>query len=334
MAAKLKAAEEASKSAADALKAELSRCKEEAALLHQDLAQAQITIEELRDVSKGLRGQLSAEVTAHNRTQEEKDVIQRSVDGIKLELKQCGITIEDLRQQIRKLEEEKLQLEADLRLSNLNKQQLEEELNRSLSEERRLGGALAEEKEHCATIEQRKELVDKKLGQTEAMVDTLRNELDMLHMTNDELAQESRRSILGLKDEMAKMKKDYDAEIQRLKEMLDQLEADRKQMESAYQFAKDELAVIRATLAEMEESSQRTQYIVEDFGNPTLVNRMNSEWSRVDGVGGSPQEGDSLSPKRTAFARDFRRAHSGPIPQHSMDPGPKQGALGHTPWRL
>merc|ERR1712100_761181 len=104
-------------------------------------------------------------------------------------------------------------------------------------------------------------------------------------MTNDQLAQEARREILGLKDE----------------------------------------------LAEMEEGQQRTQYIVEDAGNPTLVNRMASEWNRVDGMG------DGASPQRKAFARDFRKAHSNPM----MEPvganavaRERQGKLGHSPWRF
>ena len=50
---------------------------------------------------------------------------------------------------------------------------------------------------------------------------------------------------------MNKIKSDYDREIQRLKEKLAQLQSDRDQMESAYQFAKDELTVIKATLAEV-----------------------------------------------------------------------------------
>ena len=54
-------------------------------------------------------------------------------------------------------------------------------------------------------------------------MDTLRVELDSLHMTNDQLAQEARREILGLKDEMTKMKRDYDEEIARLQERLEQL---------------------------------------------------------------------------------------------------------------
>merc|ERR1719333_456402 len=100
---------------------------------------------------------------------------------------------------------------------------------------------------------------------------------------------------------MSQMKSEYDKEITKLQEHLVQLQSDRDQMESAYQFAKDELAVIRATLAEMEEGQNRTQYIVEDAGNPVLVNRMASEWNRVDGmVDGA--DGDGASPQRKAFA--------------------------------
>ena len=58
--------------------------------------------------------------------------------------------------------------------------------DRCLGEERRLNGALSEEKAHCQTVQHRKEVVDKKLGQTEAVVDTLRVELDSLHITNDQ----------------------------------------------------------------------------------------------------------------------------------------------------
>lgn len=221
-------------------------------------------------------------------------------------------------------------------MATLSREQLEAELERCLGEERRLTGALAEEKAHSQTIEQRKVIVDKKLGQTEAVVDTLRVELDSLHMTNDQLAQEAKREILALKDEMNKMRMDYDREIQRLQEKLTQLQKDRDSMEDAYQFAKDELMVIKATLADYEESQSHMQYIKED-SNPTLVNRMQSEWNRVDYVDDAPaRDGGEFSPKRKAFARDFRRSHASPQDNHdpsSMDIPQRQGALGASPWR-
>merc|ERR1719454_2858611 len=216
----------------------------------------------------------------------------------------------------------------------LKREQAEQELERALVEERRLNGALAEEKAHVQTIQQRKEVVDKKLGQAEAAVDTLKGENDSLHTTNDQLAQEARREILALKKEMDNMKGDYDAEIQRLQDALAQLKADRDQMESAYTFAKDELMVIKATLAEMEEGAQRTQYIVEDAGAPTLMNRMQTEWNRVDGVGYAGDAPVDSSPRRSAFAREFRKTHGSPPEQPMGEPMmQRQGALGHSPWR-
>jgi len=199
-----------------------------------------------------------------------------------------------------------------------------------------LNGRLAEERAHSQSLDQRRLQLEKQLQQTEGVVDTLKAELDALHITNDQLAQEARREILGLKDEMNKIKSDYDREIQRLKEKLAQLQSDRDQMESAYQFAKDELTVIKATLAEMEEGQQRTQYIVEDGAmNPTLVNRMQSEWNRVDGSLEAGDPNDPYSPKRKAFARDFRRSHTSPqeAPVDMGIPPQRQGALGHSPWR-
>lgn len=253
-----------------------------------------------------------------------------------LEIQQLSLNLDEKNAAIRQLEEKVKQVEGELRMCGLTKDQLAAELERLQQEQERLNSALADEKQHCQTVQQRKELVDKKLGQTEAVVDTLKVELESLHMTNDELAQEARKEILGLKDEMAQMKAAADAEIRKLQEQLMNLQADRDQMESAYQFAKDELAVIRATLAEMEEGQQRTQYITEDAGNPVLVNRMQSEWNRVDGQGGPVGQEDDMSPRRQAFQRDFRRAHAGATPdqRYNMDPGKqRQGALGHFPWK-
>merc|ERR1719453_2535499 len=129
---------------------------------------------------------------------------------------------------------------------------------------------------------------------------------------------------------MNKMKDDYDTEIRRLQEKLAQLQADRDQMESAYQFAKDELMVIKATLAEMEEGQKSTQYIVEDAGPgavPTLSARMNQEWNRLDDVGAAPVDS---SPRRNAFARDFRKAQNKPVVvvEEPMSMAQKQGKLG------
>jgi len=243
------------------------------------------------------------------------------------------MTMDEKMQMIRSLEEKIVQLEADLRMAAINKEKLETELERCLVEERRLNGALAEEKAHSQSLQQRIMALERKLGQTEQRVDDLTVQNESLHQTNEQLAEEARREILGLKDEMYKMKSDYDNEIRLLQEKLAQLQADRDQMESAYQFAKDELMVIKATLAEMEEGRQRTQYIVEDAGNPTLVNRMQSEWNRVDGYPISAEDADGTSPKRKAFARDFRRSHTSPVDNVEVPPPERQGKLGASPWR-
>jgi len=328
-ATKIKYMDDTARVAAEALRTEVTRTKDTLALVRSDLSTANVTIEELRNACNKLRSQLSGEEVSHSRTQEENEKYHWNLNTLQQELAASKETISEMRYQRSKLEEEKLQLEADLRILALNKEQLEADLDRSTAEERRLNGALSDEKNYSQTIMQRKEHVDKKLGQTEAVVDTLRVELDSLHMTNDQLAQEARREIIGLKQEMSTMRSDYDKEIQRLHEKLRQLQADRDQIESAYQFARDELAVIRATLAEMEEGQHRTQYIVEDHGNPTLVNRMKNEWNRVDGnpVGPGPNDG-SVSPRRSTFSREFRRVQG-----VTYEEPKKQGSLGHTPWR-
>jgi chromosome segregation ATPase len=336
MTAKLRATEEAAKATKEELTAEVTRCKDVSAGLRSDLDAANAVINELRELSNKLRGQLSAEETAHTRTQNEKEMLAQEATAARAMMQQLEADLAEAQGRIRTLEAEKLQLEADLRMMGLNKEQLEAELERALGEERRLTSELAEEKAHCQGVQQRKEAVDKKLGQTEAIVDQLRVELDSLHMTNDELAQAAKKEIIALKDEIKVMKGKYDSEITRLHEQLMLLQADRDQMESAYQFAKDELAVIRATLAEMEEGQQRTQYIVEDTGNPVLVNRMASEWNRVDDrVGDSLDTNEDASPKKKAFSRDFRRAHHGSPPaEPTFDVGRvRQGKIGHSAWR-
>jgi len=333
---KLRAAEDAQRASTQALTSELSRCKEQSALLKADLETANNTIEELRDANNRLRSQLQAEEAAHTRTQSDLEQTKREAGETQLRLQKSFATIEDQQAQIRRLEERLLRLEGDNRMSSLTHEQQESELQRALAAEMELNGRLAEERAHSQSLDQRRLQLEKQLQQTEGVVDTLKAELDALHITNDQLAQEARREILGLKDEMNKIKSDYDREIQRLKEKLAQLQSDRDQMESAYQFAKDELTVIKATLAEMEEGQQRTQYIVEDGGmNPTLVNRMQSEWNRVDGSLEAGDPNDPYSPKRKAFARDFRRSHTSPqeAPVDMGIPPQRQGALGHSPWR-
>jgi chromosome segregation ATPase len=107
--AKIKAADETADSSRSALLAELARCKEEAALLTAEMAAANVTIEELREANNKLRGQISAEETAHTRTQGELDSVKRELSELQLKLQRSQVTIDDKNAQIRKLEEKMLQ---------------------------------------------------------------------------------------------------------------------------------------------------------------------------------------------------------------------------------
>jgi len=151
---------------------------------------------------------------------------------------------------------------------------------------------------------------------------------------------ESQKEIARLVNEMEEMKMQLSAQMRQLEDTLNRVQRDRDELESAYQFAKDELGVIRTTLASMEEGKQRVQYITEQPGNPTLVNRMNSEWSRVAGVPVmSPRtelRAAQGSPRNhgTAFARDFKKAQQRPqFQDQALNDAARQGDFDQDHWR-
>ena len=154
---------------------------------------------------------------------------------------------------------------------------------------------------------------------------------------NEEMYRESQKEIARLVNEMEEMKMQLTAKMRQLEDTLERVQRDRDELESAYQFAKDELGVIRTTLASMEEGKQRVQYITEQPGNPTLVNRMNSEWGRVAGVPHIHLQDGAASPRRvpgSAFAREFRMAHSNQYPSpDELNDAARQGDFSRDHWR-
>jgi len=181
---------------------------------------------------------------------------------------------------------------------------------------------------------QSKQLVDKQLEEKIMECNTLTIEVRTLEETNAEIAAETQKAITRMTEEMEQMRHQFQAQLAKLEADLRRTQIDRDELQSAYQFAKDELEVIRTTLNSMEEGTKSVRYITDSPGNPTLVNRMNNEWGRVAGLSPPETRQSPVSAQRSAFSRDFKQAHGAlnrPKPSPISD-RVKQGDIGDH-WR-
>jgi chromosome segregation ATPase len=321
----------------------------------ENLNQAQASsIEELEESLAQLKMELRAEEKAHTITQHDLEAAKRDMAEAEHSLAQKQVECDELRSEFEQKCTLILQLEADKKMLELSNAELENELEKTKQQMKqqmdRLNGMLDDANERCETLEKRKELVDKQLAEKMAEVDRLAMEVEDLEETvatlkdaNEEMyresqkaLQESQKEIFKISNEMEEMRMQLTAKMRQLEDTLERVQRDRDELESAYQFAKDELGVIRTTLAAMEEGKQRVQYITEQPGNPTLVNRMNSEWGRVAGIP-HIHLADSASPRMApgsgAFARDFRMSHSIQQRDDDLSDAPRQGDFARDHWR-